>query len=65
MLETITRDLDAGRRLTSEQAVWLYQSAPSDWLRQRADAERRRRHAEVAFYNRNIHFEPTNKCVYA
>ena len=65
MLDEITRDLDASRRLTSEQAVWLYESAPSDWLRQRADAERRRRHGEAAFYNRNIHFEPTNKCVYA
>ena len=26
---------------------------------------RRRLHGEEAYYNRNIHFEPTNKCVYA
>jgi aminodeoxyfutalosine synthase len=64
-LERIGTDLDAGRRLSPEDALWLWANASSDWLRGRADAVRRRLHGERAFYNRNIHFEPTNKCVYA
>jgi aminodeoxyfutalosine synthase len=36
-----------------------------DWLREKADAARRVRHGDEAYFNRNIHFEPTNKCVYA
>ena len=55
----------AGGRLSEEDALWLSANAPSDWLREQADGIRRKLHGQAAFYNRNIHFEPTNKCVYA
>jgi aminodeoxyfutalosine synthase len=64
-LDTIERKLAAGERLSAADAVWLFGNAPSEWLREKADDVRRRLHGESAFYNRNIHFEPTNKCVYA
>jgi len=64
-LADIESKLSAGERLTQEDAVFLFSEAPSNWLRQAADRARRKRHGEVAFYNRNIHFEPTNICVYA
>ena len=64
-LETIESKLAARERLTAADALWLYLHAPSPWLREQADAARRFRHGEAAFYNRNIHFEPTNKCIYA
>jgi aminodeoxyfutalosine synthase len=64
-LESIDRALINGERLTREQALVLFQEAPLDWLRERADARRSALHGDAAFYNRNIHFEPTNKCVYA
>ncbi len=54
-----------GERLSEEDALWLYQNAPLEWLRERADAVRVEKHGDEAYYNRNIHFEPTNKCVYA
>jgi len=64
-LEEIERRLGAGGRLSAQDALWLYSQAPSGWLKERADGIRRERHGGSAFYNRNIHFEPTNKCVYA
>jgi len=64
-LESIDRALESGIRLSKEQAVFLFQSAPLQWLQSRADRRRIELHGNAAFYNRNIHFEPTNKCVYA
>lgn len=57
--------LNRGERLTPDDGLFLYQKAPLPWLRQKADAVRRSRHGQEAYFNRNIHFEPTNKCVYA
>jgi aminodeoxyfutalosine synthase len=64
-LSEIEALLGSQGRLSREQAEFLYAQAPSDWLREQADRARRRLHGQSAFYNRNIHFEPTNKCVYA
>jgi aminodeoxyfutalosine synthase len=57
--------LSAGERLSQEDALFLFAHAPSDWLREKADQARRTRHGDAVFYNRNIHFEPTNICVYS
>jgi aminodeoxyfutalosine synthase len=64
-LESIDAKLAQHERLTPEDATWLYANAPSEWLKDRADKSRQKRHGNAAFYNRNIHFEPTNKCIYA
>ncbi len=64
-LESIGAKLVRGERLSPEDGLYLYEKAPLEWLRDRADAVRRSRHGEEAYFNRNIHFEPTNKCVYA
>ncbi len=57
--------LRLGQRLSPEQALWLFESAPLAWLAEKADAVRRRHFGNEVYYNRNIHFEPTNKCVYS
>ncbi len=57
--------LRLGERLTEADGLVLYQKAPLPWLKTQADAVRKRLHGENAYYNRNIHFEPTNICVYA
>ncbi|MCB9495551.1 MAG: CofH family radical SAM protein [Fibrobacteria bacterium] len=64
-LDSIDRALKTGERLSREQALFLFEEAPLEWLREQADAKRIELHGSAAFYNRNIHFEPTNKCVYA
>src|SRR5688500_12911747 len=64
-LDSLDARLREGLRLSREDALFLYEEAPLPWLQERADAVRRRLHGEEAYYNRNIHFEPTNKCVYA
>jgi aminodeoxyfutalosine synthase len=57
--------LKQGERLTEADGLVLYEEAPLPWLQEQADATRVRLHGDRAYYNRNIHFEPTNLCVYA
>lgn len=64
-LGTIDGKLARGERLSGEEGLFLFEKAPLEWLRDKADAARRSRHGKEAYFNRNIHFEPTNKCVYA
>jgi aminodeoxyfutalosine synthase len=64
-LSPLETKLRRGERLTAEEGLFLYQEAPLEWLQRMADGARRSRHGEEAYFNRNIHFEPTNKCVYA
>ena len=64
-LGAIDLKLGRGERLSPEEGLFLYEKAPLDWLKEKADAARRVRHGDEAYFNRNIHFEPTNTCVYA
>jgi len=64
-LARLEAKLREGGRITSDEALYLYKDAPLSWLRTMADDMRRRLHGEEAYFNRNIHFEPTNKCIYA
>ncbi|MBF0289031.1 MAG: CofH family radical SAM protein [SAR324 cluster bacterium] len=43
----------------------LYKNYPLEVVQTLADYRRERLHGKKVFYNRNIHIEPTNKCVYA
>lgn len=61
-LEALLAD---GGRLSPEDGLFLYERAPLEWLKARATEKRAARHGEEAYYNRNIHFEPTNICIYA
>ena len=64
-LPSIEEKLSRKERLTAEEGLFLYEQAPLSWLKARATEARRETHGEEAYYNRNIHFEPTNLCVYA
>jgi aminodeoxyfutalosine synthase len=63
-LERIIDKVHAGERLTFEDGVFLDQQADLLTLGQLADLVRRRRHGDIAYYNTNIHLNPTNVCVY-
>jgi aminodeoxyfutalosine synthase len=64
-LDLLEAKILRGERLSAEEGLFLYQEAPLAWLQRMADGVRRTLHGEEAYFNRNIHFEPTNKCVYA
>ncbi len=51
-------------RLTVEQAVELWHSATLSDLGAMADALKREKSGREVYYNRNIHIEPTNICVF-
>ncbi len=56
--------IEAGARLTRDEALWAYRQAPTLWLGEMADAARCRRHAEnIVTYiiDRNVNY--TNVCV--
>jgi aminodeoxyfutalosine synthase len=57
--------LAAGELLPDVDALEMWESWPLDELGGLADSVRRRLHGDQVFYNRNVHFEPTNKCVYS
>jgi len=53
-----------GTRISPSEGVALYQKADTSLLALLADQVRKRTVGEYVFYNRNVHIEPTNICVY-
>ncbi len=64
-LEALAAKIASRIRLSPEEGLWLFEQAPTAWLQNQANTARSGRVGEAAFYNRNIHFEPTNICVYS
>lgn len=64
-LTSIENKLKIGERITPEEGLFLFYEAPLEWLEEYAQLERKRRTGDLCFYNRNLHFEPTNKCIYS
>ena len=54
----------AGERLSFDDGVLLDETADLHTLGQLANTVRERRNGNVAYYNTNIHLNPTNVCVY-
>jgi len=53
-----------GGRIDPEEALILYKDADLSLLSMLADAVRFRMNGNLTYYNRNVHIEPTNICVY-
>lgn len=53
-----------GVRLTAEDGLFLDEKADLQTLGQLANVVRERRNGNLAYYNTNIHLNPTNVCVY-
>lgn len=51
-------------RITPAEGISLYKSADTSLLALLADERRKTAVGDYAFYNRNVHIEPTNICVY-
>ncbi len=53
-----------GERLSFDDGVLLFQSAPLAYLGVLANAVREEKHRDRTYFNRNFHLEPTNVCLY-
>ncbi len=61
-IDTIAQKCRRGERITSPEAMLLWQEAPL-WLLSQLAVERKRAvSGEKVYYNRNFHLEPTNLC---
>jgi len=63
-LAEIEGKVNSGERLTFDDGLYLDQSADLLTLGRLANLVRERRHGDIAYYNTNIHLNPTNVCVY-
>ena len=62
--EDIAARVEAGKRLSAEEALTLWQQAPLWRLGELAVAKKRLISGDKVFYNKNFHLEPTNTCVF-
>lgn len=63
-LRSIASKVEAGNRISPEEGIELYNNADLSLLSLLSGIVRRRLNGRQAFYNRNFHIEPTNKCIY-
>jgi aminodeoxyfutalosine synthase len=63
MIDSILTRAAAGERISTDEAVLLYERAPLEDLGAAADAATRRRFGMEVTYNVNAHLNPTNICV--
>lgn len=63
-LHSIRDKIENGQRLTFEEGLYLYENADLFTLGQLANLVRERLHGQYAYYNVNVHLNPTNICVF-
>jgi aminodeoxyfutalosine synthase len=63
-IRKIAHRVSSGNRINTAEGIELYKNAELPVLGLIAGLIRRRLHGDFAFFNRNFHIEPTNKCIY-
>lgn len=63
-LRSVAAKISGGLRITPEEGLILFREASLPELGLIASITRNRLNGKKAFYNRNFHIEPTNKCIY-
>lgn len=63
-MKTIGEKVLNGTRITTADALYLYENGDAGILGSMANFVRQRLHGDTTFFNRNFHIEPTNICVY-
>ncbi len=64
-LNRILQKLIEQAPLSAEDGLALYEHYPLETLKVLANWKKQTLHQNKVFYNRNIHLEPTNRCVYS
>ena len=55
----------AGKRISFDEGVLLFEKASLPWLGALANWVRENKHGNKTYFNRNFHIEPTNICVFS
>lgn len=63
-LKAIAQKVQAGTRITTDDALYLYEHGDAGFLGALANHVRQEKHGDLTYFNRNFHIEPTNICVY-
>jgi aminodeoxyfutalosine synthase len=63
-LREISEIVEAGERVSLEDGLYLDENADLLFLGQLANAIREKKNGNLAYYNTNVHLNPTNVCVY-
>lgn len=63
-IQRIALSINEGKRITPEDGLKLFNDAPLALLGALATAKKEQKNGKQVFYNRNIHIEPTNICVF-
>lgn len=63
-LKEVAEKIAAGIRITPGEGLLLYEKADLPLLALLSSYVRRNKNGNAAFYNRNFHIEPTNRCIY-
>jgi aminodeoxyfutalosine synthase len=64
ILQTVTEKVNLGERLSFEEGVFLDENVDVLTLGRLANIVRERKNGDFAYYNTNVHLNPTNVCVY-
>ena len=64
-LQAIADHVYAGRRITPEEGLLLFNKASLPFLGALANYVREKLHGSKTYFNRNFHIEPTNVCVFS
>jgi aminodeoxyfutalosine synthase len=65
MLQEIRQKVEAGKRLSASEGEYLFSpDVDLHAVGELADLVRRRKNSDVAYYNLNLHINPTNVCIY-
>ncbi len=64
-LKAIVRKVEAGDRITDEEALLLFEKASPGFVASLANFIRAKKHGDITYFNRNFHIEPTNVCVFS
>ncbi len=64
-LGKIAGKINAGTRITDEDALLLFEKGSLPFLGSLANSIRERLHGHTTYFNRNFHIEPTNVCVFS
>src|SRR5262245_6193392 len=64
-LQHIAEKVFAGKRITDEEGLVLFEKGSLPFLGTLANHVREKLHGDKTYFNRNFHIEPTNVCVFS